>query len=51
MLGENNNNKQQPRRTQKIELLYFFFQYFDLEQILCYDCFHYLSLIVNDRLA
>ena len=29
----------------------YFSQYFDLEQILCYNCFHYLSLIVNDHLA
>ena len=29
----------------------YFCQYFDLEQILCYNCFYYLLLILNDHLA
>ena len=46
-----NNNKQQLMRIQKTEFLFYICQYFDLQQISCYNCFHYLFFIVNDLLA
>ena len=44
-LGQkNNNNKQRLTMTRNFELFFFFCQYFDLEQILGYDCFHDISV-------
>ena len=40
--------RQQEAAIEDLEDFYnYFCQYFDLEQVLCYDCFHYLFLIVN----